>query len=127
LRATSGQYTDVGTVYVTNISTSQPNTRVLASEVNPATSIDRASCLVFAIVRDVASECGALRITHPLPSVRTFNKVRTPTLIYYSDQLDTTSLAVHVILADTATIPDSVQLNLWDITSGSPVSLAASR
>ena len=124
LKATYGAYSDVGTVYAHMTATSTANTRVLVSEVNPGTSVDRASCLVFSIVPDVASECGALRVTHPLPSVRTLNKSRTATLVYYSDHVRPPVLGAHVILADTATIPDEVQLNILDGAGGS---LAPSR
>ncbi|HEX2721765.1 MAG TPA: hypothetical protein VHM24_02525, partial [Gemmatimonadaceae bacterium] len=124
LKATYGTYSDLGTVYALITPTSTANTRVLVSEVNPGTSIDRASCLVFSILPDVATECGALRVTHPLPTVRTLAKTRTPTLVYYSDHVRPPVLGVHLILADTATIPDEVQLNVLDGVGGS---LGASR
>jgi RHS repeat-associated protein len=53
-----------------------------AIDANPGPSFNRSNCLTVAIVPHVAWECGDLRVTHPLPSVRTYDEVRTPTLIY---------------------------------------------
>ncbi len=44
--------------------------------------VERDLCLTIAAGSDAAYECGDLRIVHPLPSTRTLNKVRTPTLLY---------------------------------------------
>jgi RHS repeat-associated protein len=71
---------------------------------------DRSQCLTFAIVPDVADQCGVLRLTHALPSVRTRNKVRTPTLVYYGDAVYAPTIAVNVTLPASTAIPDSVQL-----------------
>jgi RHS repeat-associated protein len=111
LRATDegGRSTDDGSLFVT-VSTSVANNSVRFKDINPGTTIERSQCLIFSIVPDVASECGALRIVHPLPAVRTLGKARVPTLIYSSDQTQGPTLAVNVTLADTATIPTSVQL-----------------
>ncbi|HTA72650.1 MAG TPA: hypothetical protein VK733_00195, partial [Gemmatimonadaceae bacterium] len=51
-------------------------------DVNPGPSFSRANCLSVAVGPRAASECGTLRIVHPLPSVKSYNKVHTPTLIY---------------------------------------------
>jgi RHS repeat-associated protein len=102
----------VGTTVTQNV--------VRVNELNPGTSIERSQCLVFAIVRDVVSECGMLRITYPLPSVRTLGKTRTPTLIYYSDHIKGPTLPVDVILANATAIPDSVVLvvqRIWPDSS----------
>ena len=111
LRATDegGRSTDEGSLFVT-VSTSVVNNSVQFKDINPGTTIERGQCLIFSIVPDVASECGALRIVHPLPAVHTLGKARVPTLIYSSDQTQGPTLAVNVTLADTATIPTSVQL-----------------
>jgi RHS repeat-associated core domain len=111
---TARRSADGGTLNVT-VGTAIARNVVQVAEVNPGTTIERSSCLVFAIVRDVADECGALRITHALPSVRTFGVARTPTLIYSSDQLQGPTLNVNVTLADTTTIPQSVQLVVYRI------------
>lgn len=108
---TLGKSADAGSLAVT-VGTGVANNQVQFKNINPGTTIERSQCLVFAIVSDVADECGALRIVHPLPAVRTLGKVRVPTLIYSSDQLQGPTLAVNVILADTTTIPDSVQLTV---------------
>jgi RHS repeat-associated protein len=54
------------------------------SQVNPGVSFDRGNCLTVAVAPQTASECGDLRIVHALPSVRTYNKSRTPILVYNS-------------------------------------------
>jgi RHS repeat-associated protein len=106
-----GRSTDGGTLAVI-VSASVANNQVQFKNINPGTTIERSACLVFSIVPDVADECGALRIVHPLPAVTTLGKARVPTLIYSSDQMQGPTLAVNVILADTTTIPQSVQLTV---------------
>lgn len=106
---TLGRSADGGSLAVT-VGTSVAVNKVFVNEVNPGTTIERSACLVFSIVADVADECGALRIVHPLPAVRTLGKARVPTLLYSSDQVQGPTLAVNVILADTTTIPQFVQL-----------------
>lgn len=88
------------------------NSMVIVNELNAGTTIERSQCVVVGIVRDVADECGALRIAHPLPAVQTLGTARVPTLLYASDHVQGTMLPVNVILADTATIPTSVWLKL---------------
>ena len=51
---------------------------------NPGGTVERDLCLTMPAGPDAAYECGTLRLTHPLPSVRTLNKVRAPTLVYSS-------------------------------------------
>ncbi len=70
--------------------------------------IARERCLTIAVGSSAAYECGDLRIVHPLPSVRTLNTVRTPTLLYNTQQA-----YPYPILTATATLapndrPDSV-------------------
>jgi RHS repeat-associated protein len=107
----AGRSVDGGSLAV-SVGTSVASNQVQFKEINPGTTIERSHCLVFSIVPDVADECGALRIVHPLPAVRTLGKARVPTLIYSSDQVKGPTLAVNVILADTTTIPQSVQLTV---------------
>jgi hypothetical protein len=116
----SQTWSDVGSVYTVASTTLVPNTRVLVGEVNPGTTVDRSGCLKIALARDLASDCGVLRISYALPSVRTLNTRRAPTLVYYGDQVAAPVLATHVILADTASVPDSVRLNVQEVlTNGS--------
>jgi RHS repeat-associated protein len=51
-------------------------------DVNPGPSFSRGNCLAVAVAQDAAFQCGTLRIVHRLPSVRTYGKLHTPTLIY---------------------------------------------
>lgn len=95
------------------VSTSIANSAVVVNELNPGTSIERSQCVIVSIVRDVADECGALRIVHPLPAVRTLGMARIPTLVYSSDQVQGPTLAVNIVLADTVRIPDWVVLNVF--------------
>lgn len=46
--------------------------------------VARELCLTIAAGPSAAYECGDLRMVHPLPSVRTLGKLRTPTLLYNS-------------------------------------------
>ncbi|HEX2721934.1 MAG TPA: hypothetical protein VHM24_03390, partial [Gemmatimonadaceae bacterium] len=82
VRASYGTYADTGrlTVY------SQEQTRafVLLDSLEIGPQVARDECLTSAIAAASAYECGDLRIVHPLPVVRTFNKSRAPTLLYNS-------------------------------------------
>ncbi len=62
---------------------------VTTAEVNPGTTFDRSLCLTIAAGAGGASECGDLRLAHPLGSIRTVNRVRTPVLIYNSATVST--------------------------------------
>jgi RHS repeat-associated protein len=66
-------------------------------------------CLTDAIERGVAYNCGNLRIAHALPSVKTYNKGRTPTLLYNS-QLAHPHPVVNALITFPASdgTPDSV-------------------
>ncbi len=57
-------------------------TGLSVSTVNSGATVERSLCLTIAVSPAAAYECGDLRIIHPLPSARTYNKVRTPTLLY---------------------------------------------
>jgi RHS repeat-associated protein len=45
---------------------------------------DPSGCLTVALGPGAVSECGVLRAIHPLPTVRTMNRARTPALLYKS-------------------------------------------
>jgi RHS repeat-associated protein len=71
--------------------------------------VERDLCLTIAAGSDAAYECGDLRVVHPLPSVRTLGRQRTPTLIYNSDHAYPFPLvAANVTLPTGAQVPDSV-------------------
>lgn len=46
--------------------------------------VDRSVCATVSLARDVAMECGVVRIMHPLPTTMTRTRARTPVLIYNS-------------------------------------------
>jgi RHS repeat-associated protein len=54
------------------------------ADLNPGSSIERDLCLTVAMGDAAAAECGDLRLVHPLPTTRTMNRARTPTLLYNS-------------------------------------------
>jgi RHS repeat-associated protein len=90
-----------------------PTVEIIAAK--PGTTVEKDACLAFGIVSDVATECGILRLTHALPAVRTFGKVRSPTLIYYHDQAQLwAALQVNVLVPSTDQQPESVQVHVID-------------
>ena len=92
------------------------------------TGLERSSCVSIAIVREVAAQCDAFRIVHPLPAVRTRGKLRAPTLVYYSDWVYGMSASVNVsIPSSIAAIPDSVQFNVYQRNADSTRTLIGSR
>lgn len=85
------------------------------------TGLDRSRCVAFEIVRDVAAQCDAIRIAQRLPSVRTRNKLRTPTLLYYSDHVYGVGVSANVTVPSQITA-DSVTLNVYTRTWDGTVS-----
>jgi len=95
---------------------------------NSGYPIERSACLTIAIGPAAAAECGNLRVVHPLPSVRTLNKIRTPTLLYNSEFAHPYFIApVQVKLTSTTTTPDSVEVVLYLNINGSNVERARRR
>jgi RHS repeat-associated protein len=98
-------------------------------DVNPGPSFNRGNCLTIAVAPRTAAECGALRIAHALPSVRTYNKTRTPTLIYNS-RLAAPFMPINASLtipAVSGTTLSSVsgQLKVWQHATGTPTVVAS--
>lgn len=93
-----------------------PTIEVIAAK--PASTIEKGACVAFGIAPDVATECGVLRITHPLPTVRTFNKMRVPTLLYYHDQVSLWApLGVNVLIPVGQSQPQEVRVDVTDPAS----------
>ncbi|MFL5605601.1 MAG: hypothetical protein ACJ8AD_04075, partial [Gemmatimonadaceae bacterium] len=91
------------------------------------TTIERSLCLNFSIVSDVASECGALRITHALPGVTTYGKSRVPVLGYNSEHVYSLSVPVHVSQPAGSLVPDSIQVNVYSLDAAGTRLLQRSR
>jgi RHS repeat-associated protein len=85
-------------------------------DANPGVSFNRANCLTVAVGPHAAFNCGDLRITHPLPAVRTYSKVRAPTLIYnWRFAIPAPNIGALLTVAASATALDSVLgfLYMW--------------
>ncbi|MBK9410911.1 MAG: RHS repeat-associated core domain-containing protein [Gemmatimonadetes bacterium] len=80
---------------------------------NSGYPIERSACLSVNLGANAATDCGDLRVTHPLSSVRAFDTEVTPTLLYNS-QFAHPRLSVPVTITQLATTtqPDSVELRL---------------
>ncbi len=102
--------------------------RIMATQQAPAAGVDidnsgypveRSACLTIAVGPSAAAECGNLRIVHQLPSTRTFDTQRTPTLLYNSEFAHPYPIiAIRVLQSITTTIPDSVQVRFWLVING---------
>ncbi|MCC6928165.1 MAG: RHS repeat-associated core domain-containing protein [Gemmatimonadaceae bacterium] len=81
---------------------------------NSGYPIERSACLSVSLGQSAGSECGNLRVVHPLPSTRVFNTDVTPTLLYNSEFAHP-YLTVPVTIKQLAgtTQPDSVDVELW--------------
>ena len=92
------------------------------------TGLERSDCVAIAIVKDVAAQCDAFRILHPLPAVTTRAKARVPTLVYYSDWVTGPGVSASVsVPTSITTIPDSVQFNVYRPNPDSTLTLLQSR
>ena len=73
----------------------------------------RDQCVSLSLGSDVASECGDLRVIHPLPTVRTMGTWRTPTLSYASGHARAYPIVpVNLTLPTGSSIPTSVSAAL---------------
>lgn len=113
LTATAGTVSDAGSYSVTVAAPSPQAPQVVVGSVNPGTTVERSLCLTVRLGEDAASECSDLRVIHELPTVRTLNKVRVPTLLYNSGMAHPTPwVAANVTLPSISTVPDSVTATL---------------
>ena len=87
---------------------------VQVSQQNPGESVEPDQCVTVSVARGLAAECGALRATWAFPSLRTFNKVRAPVLLYNSQHAHPRPVVrADLTLPDTRS-PDSVTAVLKD-------------
>jgi len=105
----TGTATDTGWVTVVSRPLHQDSTRLDVASANPGATVTRDLCLTIDAGEDAAWECGDLRVVHALPSVRTFDEVRTPNLIYNSQQAHPhPTVSVIVTQGDSTLAPDTV-------------------
>ena len=106
--ATDTTYTASATIAVTAVASPAPLVSVL--EMNPGTALDRERCVTIAVAKNMANECGDLRIVHPLPAITTLGRTRVPTLLYSSAHGDPKPIvAASVTLKSGVALPDSVE------------------
>ena len=102
---------DTGWVNLSIGSMQAPTADVAA--VNPGTMVERSLCVAVALAEASASECGDLRLAHPLPAVRTLMKTRAPMLVYSSAMAHPYPLvAANVTLPAGAANPDTLTATL---------------
>ena len=109
VKAVDNIFRDSASVAVKSIGAPAPVVSVV--DANPGIAVQRDLCLTIAAGAGAAFECGDLRIVHALPTIRTLNKARTPTLLYNSAHAEPYPiLAANVTLASgQPSWPDSVE------------------
>ena len=108
VKAVDNIFRDSAVVGVKTIVAPAPVVSVV--DANPGTSLQRELCVTIAAGSGAAFECGDLRIVHPLPTIRTMNKARAPTLLYNSAHAEPfPTLAATVTLLNGQDLPDSVE------------------
>jgi hypothetical protein len=114
-RSNQSTVADTGYTDITVQARSGPG--VVLTGVAPTVTRPRDKCLTISIRPGVAYECGDLRLVHALPSVRTYNKVRTPYLVYHSNiSHGLTTMGALVTLDSTKGTPDTVTATVTDST-----------
>ncbi len=109
LTATGTNASDGGSYSVPVVAPSAQPPVVDATTVNPGAVEERGGCVTIAMGAAAAAECGDLRVVHALPTTRTLNKARTPTLLYNTQFAHPFPLvAAKITLPATAVIPDSI-------------------
>jgi len=108
VKAFDNTFRDSASVAVKAIGAPAPVVSVV--DVNPATTLRRDLCVTIAAGSSGAIECGDLRIVHALPTIRTLNKSRTPTLLYNSAHAEPFAVVPGTVtLSSSGSLPDSVE------------------
>jgi RHS repeat-associated protein len=108
-----------------DVAVTRGTTGVAIYQLNPGSTVDRDLCLTISAGGGAAVECGDLRLVHVFPSVRTYNKVREPTLLYNSAHAHPfETIRADVTLPTTGGVPTTVSAVLKDsagvqLTTGS--------
>jgi hypothetical protein len=95
---------------------------VVINTVTPDVTRPRNKCLTIEIEPGVAYECGDLRVVHNLPSTRTYNKLRTPALVYNSNSaVGVYAIGALVTLNPSMGTPDTVTATITDSATGAVI------
>lgn len=91
-----------------------PRAPIVSLAATTATDIDRGRCLTIRAAFNAGYECGALRMTHPLPEVVVRGADRAPVLLYSSDHAHLQpAVGADVTLPADGTPPDAVTARLY--------------
>jgi RHS repeat-associated protein len=114
--ASTGAYNDSGTVTIQSVGVVSLQTAFTGPD------LDRGNCLTLAAGENAAFQCGALRVVHALPTVRTNGKARALTLLWERMAASGTRITpAHVrIPADVAT-PTRVTADIYVAPLGLPL------
>jgi RHS repeat-associated protein len=95
---------------------------VVLSTVTPDVTHPRDKCVTIEIRPGIAYECGDLRVVHALPTTQTYNKARTPALIYNSNMATGVNAIGALLTFDPAKgTPDTVKVTVTDSATGNIV------
>ncbi|HEX8850734.1 MAG TPA: RHS repeat-associated core domain-containing protein [Gemmatimonadaceae bacterium] len=84
---------------------------IVASELNPGAAEERQLCMNVSVAPAAALECGDLLLAHALPTIRTINKDRAPTLLYNSRTAHPApAVAAEVTIG--SVVPESIEVVL---------------
>lgn len=106
----------LGSASATITVTAPPLAIVTVPAFQRGATFERSLCPTFAVAPGVATQCGAVRVAHALPSVRTYGKAYAPTLAYYGDNAKGTYLVVNVTLPPSTPIPGTVVMNVFQVS-----------
>ncbi len=75
---------DSATTEITTVATPAVGVQLAGNAPGVGDYLDRSACVTIALAPNVASECGDLRVTHPIVGVRSMGRSRAPVLLYNS-------------------------------------------
>jgi RHS repeat-associated protein len=104
--AAGGSVSSTGSTSITTTAAADPG---YPGDAKSLLRIQRDACVVVALGPGTASECGDLRVVHPLPSARVLNRTRTPVLTYNSDQARPHPVVAAQFAGPPGTVPDSIR------------------
>jgi len=109
---------DTASALTTVLSGTQAHPEVALDSMSTGATRARGLCLTMAAGIDAAIQCGDLYVAHPLGTVRTMNKARTPTLLYNSQFAHPHPIVDALVnLTPGAAVPDSITASL-SLTGG---------
>lgn len=106
LTAATGSVSSFGGTTVSALAAPDPG---FPGDTRSMERVERTACVILELGPSAVSECGDLRVVHPLSSTRVMNKSWTPALVYNSDHARPFPIVAEHLTGPAGTPPDSIR------------------